>query len=116
MRNNSKDRTVERNYIQKWRFLVREYELVKAKKHPRFCPGLLQLSWHQPSDLCQVLQPLSDRSLLPLKRPRWKSRRTLPFIEQKVLELRLKGINRYEIYGILHPELKSHTPAPLSTP
>ena len=31
MRDNSKDRTVERNYIQKWRFLVREYELVKAK-------------------------------------------------------------------------------------
>ena len=36
MRNNSKDRTIERNYIQKWRFLVREYEQVKAKKHPRF--------------------------------------------------------------------------------
>ena len=30
MRDNSKDRTVERNYIQKWRFLVREYELVKT--------------------------------------------------------------------------------------
>ena len=36
MRDNSKDRTVERNYIQKWRFLVREYELVKAKCHPQF--------------------------------------------------------------------------------
>ena len=30
MRDNSKDRTIERNYIQKWRFLVREYELVNT--------------------------------------------------------------------------------------
>ena len=32
MRDNSKDRTVERNYIQKWRFLVREYELVQTAR------------------------------------------------------------------------------------
>ncbi len=31
MRNNSNDRTVEWNYVQKFRFLIREYELVKAK-------------------------------------------------------------------------------------
>ena len=36
MRDNSNDRTVERSYVQKWRFLIREYELVKAKKHTRF--------------------------------------------------------------------------------
>ena len=36
MRNNSKDRTIERNLVQKWRFLIREFELVKAKKHPHF--------------------------------------------------------------------------------
>ena len=35
MRDNSYDRTVERSYIQKWRFLIREYDLVKAKKHTR---------------------------------------------------------------------------------
>ena len=29
-----------------------------------------------------------------------------------MLELRRKGINRYEIYAILKPVLKSHTPAP----
>ena len=29
-----------------------------------------------------------------------------------MLELRRKGINRYEIYAILRPVLKSHTPAP----
>lgn len=36
MRNNSKDRTIERNLVQKWRFLIREFELVKAKQHPQF--------------------------------------------------------------------------------
>ena len=60
MRDNSKDRTVERNYIQKWRFLVREYELVKAKCHPqfRFVQDFLCIPRHQPADLRQVLQPI----------------------------------------------------------
>ena len=30
MRDNSYDRTIERNYLQKWRFLIPEYEAVKA--------------------------------------------------------------------------------------
>ena len=30
MRNNNNDKTLEKNYIQKWRFLIREYELTKA--------------------------------------------------------------------------------------
>ena len=36
MRNNSNDRTLERNYLQKFRFLMREYELVKGKRHHQF--------------------------------------------------------------------------------
>ncbi len=57
----------------------------------------------------------APESLLPRKRgPRWKSRRTLPYIEQKVLEQRRKGINRYEIYAILQPVLKDHTPLPFT--
>ena len=36
MRNNSKDRTIERNLAQKWRFLIGEFELVKAGRHPQF--------------------------------------------------------------------------------
>ena len=36
MRNNSNDRTLERNHIQKYRFLIREYEQVKAKRHHQF--------------------------------------------------------------------------------
>ena len=36
----------------------------------------------------------------------------MPYIEQKVLEQRHKGINRYEICAILKPVLKAHTPSP----
>ena len=36
MRENSKDSTIERNYIRGWQHLCREYELVKARKHPKF--------------------------------------------------------------------------------
>ena len=36
MRNSTTDLTLERNYIEKYRFLIKEYELVKLKKHPQF--------------------------------------------------------------------------------
>ena len=36
MKDNRNDKTIERNYVQKWRFLIAEYQLVKAKKHPKF--------------------------------------------------------------------------------
>ena len=119
MRDNSKDRTVERNYIQKWRFLVREYELVKAKCHPQFRFVQDFYAFHDTSRQTfakyynRYRLSGSDNGLLPLKRgPKWRSRRTLPFIEEKVFELRRKGVNRYEAYAILEQTLKSHTPAP----
>lgn len=119
MRDNSNDRTVERSYIQKWRFLIREYELVKAKKHVRFRFVQDFYKFHGTNRQTfakyynRYRQTCADEALLPLKRgPKWKSRRTLPLIEEKVLEQRRKGINRYEIYAILKPTLKSHTPSP----
>src|SRR3954468_11338833 len=36
MRDNSYDRTIERNYLQKWRFLIPEYEAVKAGRSDTF--------------------------------------------------------------------------------
>jgi transposase len=36
MRDNSYDRTIERNYLQKWRFLIPEYEAVKAGRSEVF--------------------------------------------------------------------------------
>ena len=119
MRDNRKDLTLERNYIQKFRFLIREYELVKAKKHPqfRFVQDFYKFHGTSRQTFAKYYnhhrRENGDESLLPQKRgPRWKSRRTLPFIEQNVLELRHRGVNRYEIHAILLPTLKSHTPAP----
>ena len=37
MRDNSDDRTIERNHLRKWWFLVQDYERVKARRHPQFC-------------------------------------------------------------------------------
>ena len=119
MRDNSSDRTVERNYVQKYRFLIREYELVKAKRHHRF--RFLQDFYAHHGTNRQTFAKYYNRyrqsgdatDLLPRKRgPRWKSRRTIPYIEQLVLEQRRKGSNRYEVYAILKPKLKGHTPAP----
>src|SRR6478752_6845633 len=36
MRDNSYDRTIERNYLQKWHFLIPEYEAVKAGRSAAF--------------------------------------------------------------------------------
>jgi transposase InsO family protein len=119
MRRNSEDKTLEKNYIQKWRHMIAEYELVKAKKHHRF-KFVSDFYAHHGTNrqtfakyYHRYRQSGANKDLLPRKRgPKWKSRRTLPYIEQKVLEQRRLGINRYEIHAILEPVLKAHTPAP----
>ncbi len=32
MRRNTEDKTLERNYLQKWRHMIAEYELVKKEE------------------------------------------------------------------------------------
>ena len=104
MRRTTSDRTLEKNYIQKWRFLIQDYELVKAKKHPRFKFVSDFYNHHGTSRQTFIKyynrfkQSGNDIDLLPRKRgPKWKSRRPLPVIEHKVIQERRKGINRYEI-------------------
>jgi hypothetical protein len=46
MRDNSIDRTIERNYVQKWRFLIAEYEVVKAGRSAAFSRVRRGLSPH----------------------------------------------------------------------
>jgi transposase InsO family protein len=119
MRDNSKDKTLAHNYIQKYRFLIKEYELVKEKKHPRFrfvkdfhdTHGTDRRSFLKYYN--RFKQSGHRQDLIPRKRgPKWKSRRPLPFIEHKVTELRDKGMNRYEIVNVLKPRLKQFTPSP----
>jgi transposase InsO family protein len=119
MRINCQDLTLARNYLQKYRFLIKEYELVKSKKHPQF-RFAKDFYIHYDTDRRSFLkyynrykQSGKEEDLLPQKRgPKWKSRRPIPFIENKVIELRLKGMNRYEIVHVLKPKLKKFTPSP----
>jgi len=120
MRQNSKDTTIERNYIQKWRFLIKEYELTKAGKHPqfRFVTDFYKFHGTSRQTFCKyynryLLSGKSNEALLPQKRgPKWHVRRPLPFIEKKVIEKRLLGINKFEINNLLQPILKNFTPSP----
>ena len=119
MRINTNDLTLKRNYLEKYRFLIREYESVKDKTHPRFryakefyeTHGIDRRSFLKYYN--RYKQSGKSEDLIPRKRgPRYRTRRPLPLIEHKVKELREKGNNRYEIVEILRPKLKKHTPSP----
>ena len=119
MRINTQDLTLQRNYLQKYQFLIAEYELVKKKLHPKF---RYAKDFYHHNDTCpQSFLKYYNRfkqagdlvGLLPAKRgPKYKTRRFLPFIEEQVRKLRELGNNRYEIVDILKPSFKSHTPSP----
>ena len=120
MRINSKDETLKKNYIQKYVYLIEEYELVKKGGHPHFkrvgdfykahgtCPQTF-LKYYG-----RYRQSGGDAAqLLPAKRgPKYKSRRTDSAIETMVLEERDRGCNKYEINCILRTQLGSRTPSP----
>lgn len=115
----SEDNTLTRNTLQRWHFLIQEYQLVKAKKHPRYrfvqdfytANGLQRQNFIKYYN--RFLNKPASSSLLPQKRgPRYKIRRTPGFIEQKVLELRYNGANRYEIHATLKERYNNFTPAP----
>ncbi len=109
MRDNSFDRTVERNYIQRWRFLIREYEAVKEGRSAHFtrigdfyrhhgtCSQTFRKYYNR------FLQSgRSEAELIPQRRgPRWKTRRMAAEVEDIVLQERARGLNRYEIHAIL---------------
>lgn len=118
MRHNSRDSTLERNYLEKYRFLIKEYEQVKNKTHPVHKKAM---DFYSANDTCRksflkyynrYKQSGKSLDLLPQKRgPKYKTRRPVAFIEQKVIDLREKGNNKYEIVSILKPRLGKHTPS-----
>ena len=86
MRNNSEDKTIERNYLSKWRFLIEEYKSVKCKQHSRFKFAEDFYKHHGTNRQTfwkyyhRYTESLSDDSLslLPQKRgPRYKTGRIL---------------------------------------
>ena len=119
MRHNTHDKTLYRNYVRKWKFLIQEYELVKQKRHPTFRFVADFYRFHQTHRQTflkyyhRFRQSGAEHALVPQKRgPKWKSRRVYGYIEQQVLLHRQQGVNRYEICQLLAPKLKHLTPSP----
>ena len=109
MRDNSFDRTIERNYLQKWRFLILEYEAVKAGRSAHF--ARVGDFYRHHGTCSQTFRKYYNRflqagraeaELIPQRRgPRWKTRRMPAEVEEIVLQQRARGLNRYEIHAIL---------------
>jgi transposase InsO family protein len=119
MRKNNNDFTVLRHHQERFCFLIKDYELVKSKKHPnfRFVKDFYKTHNLRNKTFLKYYNRIKEsgkkEDLLPQKRgPKYKTRRPLPFIENKVIELRINGINKFEINNILKPKLKQFTPSP----
>jgi transposase InsO family protein len=119
MRDNSFDRTIERNYIQKWRFLIAEYEEVKAGRSATFRRvGDFYRHHHTCSQTFRKYYNRYLRSggaeadLLPQRRgPKWRERRESEGIEAEIVACRKRGMNRYEVHAALR-ERRDTVPSP----
>ena len=119
MRDNSYDRTIERNYLQKWRFLIPEYEAVKAGRSEAFrrvgdfyrhhgtCSQTFRKYYNR------YLRSGAEADLLPQRRgPKWRERREPEGIEAEIVALSpTRGMNRYEIHAALR-ERRDTLPSP----
>ena len=80
MRRNTEDKTLYRNYVRKWKFLIHEYELVKRKRHPKFRFVSDFYRFHQTHRQTflkyyhRFQQRGTEEALVPQKRgPKWRS-------------------------------------------
>jgi len=121
MRDNSFDRTIERNYVQKWRFLIPEYEAIKAGQHEIF--KSVGAFYRHHGTCSQTFRKYYNRflqgggrddDLLPRRRgAKWRIRREPEGIDAEIVAARQKGLNRYEIHALLRE--KNLNPPSLST-
>src|ERR1044071_6133508 len=104
MRDNSFDRTIERNYLQKWRFLIPEYEAVKAGRSRAFATvgdfyrhhGTCSQTFRKYYN--RYLQSGEEADLLPRRRgPKWRERREPEGIEAEIVAHRKRGVKRYQL-------------------
>ena len=120
MRDNSFDRTIERNYRQKWVFLIKEYEEVKTGRSEVF--GTVGAFYRHHGTCSQTFRKYYNRylasgsqdDLIPRRRgPKWRTRRMSLALEAEIAEQRRLGMNRYEIYAVLK-ERRPDPPSPSS--
>jgi transposase InsO family protein len=118
MRINTNDLTLKRNYLQTYRLLIHDYELVKAGAHPRY---KLAKEFYEANhtDRRSFLkyynrykQSGNPEDLLPGRRgPKYKTRRPSTQDEQQVLDLRHLGCNKFEICSHLKQKSDKFTPS-----
>jgi Integrase core domain len=109
------DNTLYRERISRYNDFIIEYELIKSKKHSEF---LYVKDWTAARKIDRknflkyygrYRQSGKSWDLLPQKRgPKFKSRRPCEELEKKVIELRKRGNNKYEIASII-TEQKDNT-------
>ena len=99
---------ISRTLAKRMMSCIEEYRAIKNKTSSRFKTVSEFCKYHQFShqNFMKILhryeQNPCEYSLVPQKRgPKFKTRRTDISIEEKVIELRKKGVNRYEIRNIL---------------
>ncbi|SHM75438.1 integrase core domain-containing protein [Mucilaginibacter sp. OK098] len=112
------DNRFQQRYLDKYHFMIKEYELVKSKQHPKFkfAKEFYHVHDTDPRNFLRYYnrfkQSGKEIDLLPGKRgPKYRTRRPIRFIENKVLELREKGNSKLEIVDILKPKLHKFTPS-----
>ena len=119
MRINTNDLTLKRNYLQTYRLLIRDYELVKSGQHPQYKLAKEFYAAHH-TDRRSFLkyynrykQSGNEEDLLPGRRgPKYKTRRPSLNDEQLVLELRALGNNKFEIANELKRKSDNFNPSP----
>ena len=119
MRNINNDLTLHRNYLNKYRFLIGEYEQVKAGNHPvyRFAKDFYKAHDTDPRNFLRYYnrfkQTGDETDLFPAKRgPKYHTRRPSSEDELQVLELRKLGCNKFEIASQLKQKSNNFTPSP----
>lgn len=119
MRINTNDLTLKREYLKKYRFLIDEYDQVKRREHPlyRFAKDFYAAHATDPRSFLKYYhrfkQSGNELDFLPAKRgPKYSTRRPSPEDEQSVLDLRLRGCNKFEIADQLRRKSGNFTPSP----
>lgn len=113
-----KDLTIEKNYLNRFETLILEYERIKKKDHPkyRFVKDFFKDNRIKHQNFSKYyhryLETRDKQSLVPHKRgPRYKARRIDVEVEDKIIDLRKQGLNKYEIQQIIQNEDKLKTPS-----
>lgn len=119
MRINTNDLTLKRNYLQTYRFLIKDYELVKQGLHPTFRLAKEFYEFHH-TDRRSFLkyynrykQSGNEEDLLPARRgPKYRTRRPSLQDEALVLDMRSRGNNKFEIAQELKQKSDNFKPSP----